>query len=372
LKSNQIAVKRTPFYNLHKAFGAKLIGFGGYEMPVQYDGILAEHHAVRRSVGVFDVSHMGEFEVSGAGATDFLQRLTTNDLAQLADGKAQYSAMLYENQHDFPDGGIVDDLIIYRLSPTRYFLIVNASNIDKDFAWLQQHQPESVELFNRSDELSLLAIQGKNAEATLQKLTALNLAQIPYYHFAHGKLADAEMMISRTGYTGEDGFEICFPNEFAEPVWNAIFESGKAFDIKPIGLGARDTLRLEMGYSLYGHEIDHTTNPIEAGLGWIAKLSKGDFLGKSACLQAKNSPARKLVGFVLKSKLIARQGFEILNRKGDAIGKVCSGTLSPSLEKPIGTGYVSISEAQIGASIFIRIRGELIEAEIVKPPFLKK
>ncbi|MFQ3598615.1 MAG: glycine cleavage system aminomethyltransferase GcvT [Chloroherpetonaceae bacterium] len=363
-------MKRTPFYHFHKANGAKLIGFGGYEMPVQYEGILAEHRAVRESVGVFDVSHMGEVEIKGENAEAFLQKVTTNDVSKLVDGKAQYTAMLYENDAHYPDGGTVDDLIVSRLSPTHYFLVINASNIEKDLQWLHQNKIDGVEIINRSDELSLLAVQGKNAEATLQSLTRINLAEIRYYHFAHGKLADVEMMISRTGYTGEDGFELCFPNEYAEQVWNAIFDAGKPFNIKPIGLGARDTLRLEMGYALYGHELDETTNPIEAGLGWIVKFSKGDFNGKVACMEAKANPQKKLVGFVLKGKAIARQGFEITTQDGQPIGRVCSGTLSPSLEKAIGTGFVKSSYATVGGTCFINIRGELCQAEIVKLPFL--
>lgn len=365
-------MKRTPFYHLHQACGAKLIGFGGYEMPVQYEGILAEHRAVRESVGVFDVSHMGEVEVQGKNAEMFLQKVTTNDIAQLADGKAHYSAMLYENDAAHPDGGTVDDLIVSRLSPTHYFLVINASNIEKDLQWLHRNQIDGVQITNRSDEYSLLAVQGKNAEAVLQPLTSVALAEIRYYHFAHGKLADVEMMISRTGYTGEAGFELCFPNQYAEHVWHAIFDAGKPFNIKPIGLGARDTLRLEMGYALYGHELDDATTPIEAGIGWIVKFSKGDFNGKSACLNAKENPRKKLIGFILKGKAIARQGFEITAEDGQPIGRVCSGTLSPTLEKAIGTGFVQPSHATIGGTCFVKIRGELCEAEIVKPPFLIK
>jgi aminomethyltransferase len=365
-------VKRTPFYHLHQANGAKLIGFGGYEMPVQYEGIIAEHKAVRESVGVFDVSHMGEVEIKGENAEAFLQKVTTNDVSQLVDGKSQYSAMLYEGDAQYPDGGTVDDLIVSRFSPTHFFLVINASNIDKDLQWLRRNKIEGVDIINRSDELSLLAVQGKNAEATLQRLTETNLADIRYYHFTHGKLAGVDMMISRTGYTGEDGFELCFENQYAEQVWHAIVEAGKPFNIKPIGLGARDTLRLEMGYALYGHELTETTNPIEAELGWIVKFSKGEFNGKAACLKAKENPQKKLIGFVMKGKAIARQGFDICNADGETIGMVCSGTLSPSLEKAIGTGFVRAKYAHIGEMIYVKIRGERFEAEIVKPPFLKK
>ena len=365
-------MKRTPFYHLHQANGAKLIGFGGYEMPVQYEGIIAEHKAVRESVGVFDVSHMGEVEIKGENAEAFLQKVTTNDVSQLVDGKSQYSAMLYEGDAQYPDGGTVDDLIVSRFSPTHFFLVINASNIDKDLQWLRRNKIEGVDIINRSDELSLLAVQGKNAEATLQRLTETNLADIRYYHFTHGKLAGVDMIISRTGYTGEDGFELCFENQYAEQVWHAIVEAGKPFNIKPIGLGARDTLRLEMGYALYGHELTETTNPIEAELGWIVKFSKGEFNGKAACLKAKENPQKKLIGFVMKRKAIARQGFDICNADGETIGMVCSGTLSPSLEKAIGTGFVKAKYAHIGEMIYVKIRGERFEAEIVKPPFLKK
>lgn len=365
-------MKRTPFYHVHQANGAKLIGFGGYEMPVQYEGILAEHRAVRESVGVFDVSHMGQVEIRGRNAEMFLQKVTTNDVAQLVNGKSQYSAMLYEKHEQYPDGGTVDDLIVSRISQTHYFLVINASNIEKDLQWMHRNKIDGVDIVNRSDELSLLAVQGKHAEAVLQPLMSVNLAEIRYYHFAYGKLTDVEMMISRTGYTGEDGFELCFPNQYAEQVWHAIFDAGKPFNIKPIGLGARDTLRLEMGYALYGHELDDTTNPIEAGLGWIVKLSKGDFNGKTACLKAKENPQKKLIGLVLKGKAIARQGFEITTEDGQPIGRVCSGTMSPSLNKAIGTGFVEAGYAIVGATCFVKIRGERCEAEIVELPFLTK
>ncbi len=365
-------MKRTPFYHFHQVNGAKLIGFGGYEMPVQYESIISEHKAVRESVGVFDVSHMGEVEIKGENAEAFLQKVTTNDVSQLVDGKSQYSAMLYEGDAHYPDGGTVDDLIVSRFSPTHFFLVINASNIDKDLQWLHRNKIEGVDIINRSDELSLLAVQGRNAEATLQPLTQTNLSDIRYYHFARGKVAGVEMMISRTGYTGEAGFELCFENQYAEQVWHAVVEAGKPFNIKPIGLGARDTLRLEMGYALYGHELTETTNPIEAGLGWIVKFSKGEFNGKAACLKAKETPQKTLIGFVMKGKAIARQGFEICNTDGEAIGTVCSGTLSPSLEKPIGTGFVQAKYAHIGETIYVKIRGERCEADLVKPPFLKK
>lgn len=365
-------MKRTPLYHIHLKLGAKLIEFGGYEMPVQYGSVIEEHRAVRRSVGLFDASHMGKFELKGEGAQDFLQEMLTNDVAALSPGRAQYNAMLYENHSEIPDGGIIDDLIAYCVSPTHYLLIVNASNIQKDFAWLSEHLPKRLSLINRSDELTLLAIQGKRAEQTLQKLARLDLSQMRYYGFAYSKLADVEMYVARTGYTGEDGFEICFPNEFAEKLWNDVLEAGKEFEIKPIGLGARDTLRLEMGYALYGHEIDETTNPIEAGLGWITKLNKPSFKGKSACLAAKANPKRKLVGFEMSGRAIARQGFEITTQGGEVIGTVCSGTLSPTLNKPIGTGYVTLEHSEPNSLICVNIRGRLEEARVVALPFLSK
>lgn len=359
-------MKRTPLYQIHQSCGAKLVGFAGFEMPVQYEGIIAEHKAVRNSVGLFDVSHMGEVEVKGPNAMTFLQKVTTNDVSRLEDGMAQYSAMLYEN------GGVVDDLIVYKIKDEHYFLIINASNIEKDFAWLEKNKLSGMTLENRSDALSLIAVQGPNAEKTLKKLTDIDLGSIKYYHFAHGKVNGVDMMVSRTGYTGEPGFELCVENEHAANLWNALMEAGKEFNVKPIGLGARDTLRLEMGYSLYGHEIDETTNPIEAGLGWITKIDKGEFNGKQTCVEARQNLNRKLVGFMLENKLIPRQGFDIVEENGRKIGHVCSGTMSPSIEKPIGTGYVETPHAQIGSRIFIQIRGKNEAAQVVKMPFYKK
>lgn len=359
-------MKRTPLYDIHKSHGAKLVGFAGYEMPVQYEGIIAEHKAVRNSVGLFDVSHMGEVEVKGPNAKAFLQKVTTNDVSRLEDGMAQYSTMLYEN------GGIVDDLIVYKIKDEHYFLIINASNIEKDFDWLKKNQLSDMTLENRSDALSLIAIQGPNAEKTLSKLTDVNLGAIKYYHFSRGIVNGADTMISRTGYTGEPGFELCVENEYAASLWTALMEAGKEFNVKPIGLGARDTLRLEMGYSLYGHEIDETTNPIEAGLGWVTKIDKGDFNGKQTCVAAKQNLKRKIVGFVLENKLIPRQGFDIVDERGNKIGHVCSGTMSPSIEKPIGTGYVETAFSQPGSRIFVQIRGKNEAAQVVKPPFYKK
>ncbi|MDW8467169.1 MAG: glycine cleavage system aminomethyltransferase GcvT [Chloroherpetonaceae bacterium] len=355
-------MKRTPLYRVHQSLGAKFVEFGGYEMPVQYRSVLEEHHAVRRSIGVFDVSHMGEFELIGEGAQAFLNEMLTNDVSRLVPGRAQYNAMLYEGDATYPDGGIVDDLIVYCISATHFLLIVNASNIEKDWAWLCRHLPPRLSLINRSDEYSLLAVQGPNAEATLQKLTLLSLSEMRYYSFAHGVLAGVPMYVARTGYTGEDGFELCFENQYAEQVWQAVFDAGREFDIMPIGLGARDTLRLEMGYALYGHEITDFTNPIEAGLGWITKLHKPTFKGKAACLYAAEHLSRTLVGFELMGRVIARQGFEIFSPNGEKIGTVCSGTLSPTLNKPIGTGYVLLEHREAGSRIYISIRGQLHDA----------
>ncbi|ACF12978.1 glycine cleavage system T protein [Chloroherpeton thalassium ATCC 35110] len=360
-------MKYTPLHKIHQQLGAKLVDFAGFEMPVQYDGILVEHKAVREAVGLFDVSHMGEFEVKGKGAKAFLQNMTTNDVESLCDGKAQYSLLLYE------DGGVVDDLLVYKIADEHYFLIVNASNIEKDFDWLKQHQPDDeVVLENRSDELSLIAIQGPKAEAVLSKLTDVPLDAIKYYHFVFGDVCGKRTLISRTGYTGEAGFELCMANEHAEEIWHALIEAGLPFGIVPVGLGARDTLRLEMGYSLYGHEIDHQTNPYEAQLGWITKLQKGDFIGKNACVEKKLHLEQTLVGFTLTGKNIPRQGYKIQDLSGTDIGVVCSGTLSPTLGKPIGTGYVKSSFSKIDSKVYINIRGKLQEAAVVKVPFLHK
>lgn len=365
-------MKRTPLYNVHQSLGAKFVEFGGYEMPVQYHSVLDEHLTVRRSVGLFDISHMGELELRGEGAQVFLSEMLTNDVMRLVPGRAQYNAMLYEGDATHPDGGIVDDLIVYCINTTHFLLVVNASNIEKDFAWLQRHLPAHLSLVNRSEEYALLAVQGPKAEPTLQLLTPLNLSDISYYSFRHGMLAGVPMYVARTGYTGEDGFELCFDARYAEQVWNAVLEAGQAFGIKPIGLGARDTLRLEMGYVLYGHEIDGFTNPIEAGLGWITKLSKPTFKGKAACQYATEHLSRTLIGFELLGRAIARQGYEIFSPEGEKIGTVCSGTLSPTLNKPIGTGYVPLSHSQAGSPIYISVRGQLQAAQVVRLPFLSK
>ncbi len=358
-------VKKTALYNIHAKLGGKLVEFAGFWMPVQYRGIIDEHRQVRSSVGVFDVSHMGEFEFRGKAAGEFLQRMTINDVSKLAEYQAQYSALCY------PDGGIVDDVIVYRW-PDRYMMVVNASNIEKDFAWISEHKMPEADLSDVSRQYSLLAVQGRNAQATLQKITSVNLAKVNYYWFATGEIAGVTAFISRTGYTGEDGFEVGFAAPHSETVWNAIFDAGKEFGLEPIGLGARDTLRLEMKYCLYGNDIDQTTNPLEAGLGWITKLDKGDFIGREAIVKMKAAGLpRKLVGFEVEGKNIARHGYSIL-KDGAKIGHVTSGTFSPSLEKSIGLGYVASEHAAVGTELAIDIRGRAAQARVVKTPFYQR
>jgi aminomethyltransferase len=360
-------MKKTAFNDIHRSLGAKLVEFGGFEMPVQYTGIIQEHLAVRKRVGVFDVSHMGEFEVTGKDALAFLQLMTINDVSKLEEGRAQYSAMCYD------DGGIVDDLLVYNCGD-RYMLVVNASNTKKDFEWLKSHLEGEVDLRDVSDATSLLAVQGPQSLVVLQKLTDVSLSALEYYHFTRGKLAGVPMLISRTGYTGELGFELYFDADAAaaQKVWKAVFDAGKGSNIAPIGLGARDTLRLEMGYCLYGNDIDQTTHPLEAGLGWITKLNKGEFIGKSPLVKAKQEGMkRKLVGFTLPEKAVARHGYA-LSVNGSQVGQVTSGTFSPSLERGIGMGYVEAAYAETGRTVNVLIRGTEVPASIVKIPFLQK
>jgi aminomethyltransferase len=360
-------MKKTAFNNIHKQLGAKLVEFAGYEMPVQYEGIIAEHKAVRESVGVFDVSHMGEVEIRGKDAFAFVQKLTTNDVSKLSKGKVQYSAMCYEN------GGVVDDLLVYHCGDY-YMLVINASNIDKDIAWMKKNASGDVEIKDITDDTSLLAIQGKNALTTLRKLTDTDLSKIEYYHFEFGKMAGQDVIISHTGYTGEKVcFEIYMSSDIkkSEDMWNAIFEAGKEFNIKPIGLGARDTLRLEYAFRLYGNDMDENSHPIEAGLGWITKLDKGDFIGRDAILKAKESGLkRKLVGFIINDRAVARHGYEVW--AGDnKVGFVASGSPSPMLGKNIGLAYVDEGFNKIGNEIEIMIRDKRVKAEIVKTPFIQ-
>lgn len=361
-------MKRTAFYNTHKSLNAKIVPFAGFEMPVEYEGIKAEHMAVRNSVGVFDVSHMGEIWVKGEKALSFVQKVTTNDASALEPGQAQYSC--------FPNGkgGIVDDLLVYYYEPDKYMLVVNASNIEKDYDWLEKQNDVGAVLENSSDNISQLAVQGPKAIEVLRKLTDADLDNIKYYTFLTGRFAGVEdVIISATGYTGAGGFELYFSNEHAEKIWNSLFEAGEEFDIKPIGLGARDTLRLEMGYCLYGNDIDDTTSPIEAGLGWITKFKESkDFIDKEVFLQQKTEGVgRRLKGFEMVDRGIPRHGYEIVNESGDAIGEVTSGTMSPMLGKGIGMGYLKTGHTKPGTEIFIKVRNKTLKAKVVKLPFIK-
>lgn len=357
--------KKTALYEVHKSLGGKIVNFAGYWMPIQYAGIMQEHKRVRSTVGLFDISHMGEFVVRGDSAFAYLQKLTINDVSKLSVNQAHYTAMCYE------DGGIVDDLLLYRFEDY-YLMVVNAANIEKDWQWAQQHLSSNVSIENKSDETSLLALQGPKAQNVLQKVTSHDLDRIKFYWFTQTVVADVEMNISRTGYTGEPGFELMFPREHSEKVWDAVMEAGREYDIEPIGLGARDTLRLEMKMCLYGHDIDQTTNPLEAGLGWITKLDKGDFIGREALLKVKEEgKKRKLVAFELEGKAFPRQGYDIYDN-GTKIGEVTSGTFSPMLNKGIGLGYVPIEKSKVGTEIAVEIRGDKKPAHIIKPPFYKK
>jgi aminomethyltransferase len=356
--------KKTPFYDLHVKNGAKIVEFAGYLMPIQFRGIMEEHRRVRSSIGLFDITHMGEFEVWGKDAENFIQRMTTNDVSQLVTYQVQYSCMCYDH------GGIVDDLLVYRL-PDHFLLVVNGACLDKDFKWLSDHFFGDVELKNVSDDTALLALQGPKAEDVLKKLTDKKLSDIKYYWASWGKVNGIEMLFSRTGYTGEDGFELYFAPPYAESMWNALMEAGREFDIEPIGLGARDSLRLEMKYMLYGNDIDQTTNPLEAGLGWIVKLDKGDFTGKQPIMELKQQGVkRKLVAFELVDKAFPRQHYEI-QKNGRKIGEVTSGTFSPSLDKGIGLGYVPVEYSGIGTELDVIIRGKQNRAVVIKPPFYK-
>jgi aminomethyltransferase len=359
-------MKNTALTDKHIALGAKMVPFAGYNMPVQYEGINVEHATVRSAVGVFDVSHMGEFILKGENALDLIQRVTSNDAAKLYDGKVQYSCFPNEN------GGIVDDLLVYRMDEKSYMLVVNASNIEKDWNWIQKFNTDGVEMHNISDQTSLLAIQGPKAADALQSLTDMDLASMEYYTFKKGVFAGVEnVLVSATGYTGAGGFEIYFENQYANQIWDAIFEAGAPYGIKPIGLGARDTLRLEMGFCLYGNDIDDTTSPIEAGLGWITKFTK-KFTNADALLAQKEAGvSKKLVGFEMIDRGIPRHDYPIVDAEGNVIGKVTSGTQSPSLQKAIGMGYVNKDLAKEGTEIFIDIRNNKIKAQVVKFPFYK-
>ncbi len=359
-------MKNTALTQTHEALGAKMVPFAGYNMPVQYEGVNIEHETVRNAVGVFDVSHMGEFLIEGEQALKLIQKVSSNDASKLTIGKAQYSCMPNEN------GGIVDDLIIYRIKENTYLLVVNASNIEKDWNWIASKNDVGATMRNLSDDYSLLAIQGPKAVEAMQSLTSENLSAIKFYNFIVGDFAGIEhVIISATGYTGSGGFEIYCKNSEVKQIWDKVFEAGKDFGIKPIGLAARDTLRLEMGYCLYGNDIDDTTSPIEAGLGWITKFTKDFTHSEALKAEKERGPERKLIAFELDERGIPRQGYDIVDNNGKTIGHVTSGTMSPSMGKGIGLGYVPVAFSEVGNKINIQIRKKAIPATVVKSPFYK-
>jgi len=359
-------MKNTALSHIHESLGAKMVPFAGYNMPVQYEGINIEHETVRNNVGVFDVSHMGEFYLKGKNALALIQKVTSNDASVLIDSKVQYSCLPNN------EGGIVDDLLVYRINSEEYMLVVNASNIEKDWNWISMHNDVGVEMTNSSDEISLLAVQGPKATEALQSLTDIDLPAMDYYTFQIGTFAGVKnVTVSATGYTGSGGFEIYFKNEDAETIWNAIFKAGATIGIKPIGLAARDTLRLEMGFCLYGNDINDTTSPIEAGLGWITKFTK-DFVNAEEIQRQKvEGITKKLIAFELTEKGIPRHGYEIMNENGEVIGEVTSGTMSPSLKKGIGLGYVTKAYAKRDTQLFIQVRKKALAAVVVRLPFYK-
>ncbi|AVF49123.1 glycine cleavage system protein T [Elizabethkingia anophelis] len=358
-------MKRTALFDKHVSLGAKIVPFAGFEMPVQYSGVTEEHFAVREKAGMFDVSHMGQFFIEGPGSKELLQKVTTNNVDALEDGKAQYSCLPNEN------GGIVDDLIVYKIADEKYFVVVNASNIDKDWNHISKYNTFGAKMANASDDMSLIAIQGPKATEILQKLTDTQLADIPYYNFTIGAVAGVQdVIISNTGYTGSGGFEIYFKNENAVKLWDALTEAGEEFGMIPCGLASRDTLRLEKGFCLYGNDIDDTTSPIEAGLGWITKFDK-DFISKEVFAKQKEEGiTRKLVGFEMQEKAIPRHDYEVVDAEGNVIGKVTSGTMSPMKKIGVGLAYVAKPHFKLGSDIFIRIRNKDIPAKVVKLPFV--
>ena len=358
--------KKTALFDKHVSLGAKMVPFAGFEMPVQYSGVTEEHFAVREKVGIFDVSHMGQFFVEGSSAKDLLQYVTTNNVDALEDGKAQYSCLPNGN------GGIVDDLIIYKMEDEKYFVVVNASNIEKDWNHISKYNEKfGAKLTNASDEMSLIAIQGPKATETLQKLTDTQLSEIPYYHFTVGTVAGvSDVIISNTGYTGSGGFEVYFKNESAEKIWDSLTEAGEEFGLIPCGLASRDTLRLEKGFCLYGNDIDDTTSPLEAGLGWITKFDK-DFVDKEfLAKQKEEGVTRKLVGFEMQERAIPRHDYLVIDADGNEIGKVTSGTMSPMKNIGIGLAYVAKPHFKVGSEIFIQIRNKNVPAKVVKLPFV--
>jgi aminomethyltransferase len=357
-------MKNVALNDVHVSLGAKMVPFAGFNMPVQYSGINAEHEIVRKGVGVFDVSHMGEFILKGDGALDLIQEVSSNDASKLFDGKIQYSCLPNEN------GGIVDDLLVYRIDAKTYMLVVNASNIEKDWNWISKYNTQGVEMKNISDQTSLLAVQGPKAAEALQSLTDIDLFSMEYYTFKKGVFAGIEnVLISATGYTGAGGFELYFDNKHAQHIWAEIFKAGEPFGIKPIGLAARDTLRLEMGFCLYGNDIDDTTSPIEAGLGWVTKFTKNFVNSENLAAQKQEGVSRKLIGFEMIERGIPRHDYEIVDKDGNTIGNVTSGTQAPSLQKAIGMGYVANEFSKEGSEIYIRIRDNKLKAQVVKFPF---
>lgn len=362
-------MKEIALKNKHIALGAKMTPFAGYNMPLQYSGLTDEHMCVRENLGVFDVSHMGEFIVKGPKAFSLVQKVTSNDVALLADGKIQYSCLPNAK------GGIVDDLLVYRISEEEYMLVVNASNIEKDWNWISSQNLDGAEMKNISDDMSLLAVQGPKAAEAMQSLTEVNLTDIKYYTFQIAEFAGVpNVIISATGYTGAGGFEIYFPNNAADTIFDAVMKAGADFGIKPAGLGARDTLRLEMGFCLYGNDINDDTSPLEAGLGWITKFNDGNAFVSREFLEAQKlaGVSRKLVAFEMEDKGIPRHGYPIVDESGSPIGEVTSGTMSPSLKKAIGLGYVAVANSSLDSEIFIEVRGKQLKARVVKLPFYKK
>jgi len=368
LEASTTTLRKTPLHAVHREMGAKMVPFGGWEMPVEYAGLINEHMAVRKAAGLFDVSHMGEIEVTGAGALAFLQRVTSNDVARLADGQAQYSAL--------PNalGAPLDDVILYRRGPERYMLVVNAGNVEKDFGWLRAQSPEACDVVDKSEAYALLALQGPRAQEILQALTPVDLGAIAYYHFAEGEVDGHPATIARTGYTGEDGFEIFVAPEHAEPLWRRLIEAGREKGLQPAGLGARDTLRLEAKMCLYGNDMDETTSLVEAGLGWIVSLdeAKGDFPGRGVLeAQKKEGAPRKLVGFEVTGRGIARHGYNVF-LDGKPVGAVTSGSYAPYLQKNIGLCYLPSARAAAGANLEIDVRGRNVPARVVPTPFYKR
>lgn len=360
-------MKNTALTHIHESLGAKILPFAGYNMPILYEGVNIEHETVRTAVGVFDVSHMGEFLLSGPNALALIQKLTSNDAAALTIGRAQYSCLPNNT------GGIVDDLIIYKMKEEEYLLVVNASNIEKDWQWISSHNDLGVDMKNLSEDYSLLAIQGPKAVKAMQSLTSVDLASIAYYHFTVADFAGfPEIIISATGYTGSGGFEIYCKNSEVESIWNKVFEAGASFGIKPIGLAARDTLRLEMGFCLYGNDIDDRTSPLEAQLGWITKFTKEFTNSDQLKKQKEAGVSKKLIAFEMQERAVPRQDYEIVDAQGNSIGKVTSGTMSPSMNKGIGLGYVQTAFSTLESDIYIRIRKNDVAAKVVKLPFYKK